>query len=126
VGSFSIWHWIFVLILISPVIIGVTVLGWQRRVFVRHRESGLVKRAYLGWSWSYQLFGWFVPVFRGEIGIALLHLAITIFTFGIFQIVMPFLYNKQQMTRLLTSGWELSDSEEVESFARKQLGMPMS
>jgi hypothetical protein len=126
VGSFSIWHWIFVLILISPVIIGVTVLGWQRRVFVRHRESGLVKRAYLGWTWSYQLFGWFVPVFRGEIGIALLHLAITIFTFGIFQIVMPFLYNKQQMTRLLTSGWELSDSEEVESFARKQLGMPMS
>jgi hypothetical protein len=125
VGSFSIWHWIIVLILVSPFIIGVTALGWQRTIFVRHRESGLVKRAYLGWSWTYQLFGWFVPVFRGEVGIALLHLAITIFTFGIFQIVMPFLYNKQQMTRLLTSGWELSDSEEVETYARKQLGMPM-
>ncbi|MFM7523509.1 MAG: hypothetical protein ACKO4M_04995, partial [Betaproteobacteria bacterium] len=76
-GSFSIWHWLIVLIVFSPIIIGVAVLGWQRRVLVRHKESGLVKTAYLGWSWSYQLFGWFVPVVRGEIGIALLHLAIT-------------------------------------------------
>ena len=123
-GSFSIWHWIGVLIILSPVIIGVAVLGWQRRVLVRHRESGLVRGAYLGWSWSYQLFGWFVPVFRGEIGVALLHLAFTVFTFGIFQIIMPFLYNKQHMTRLLTSGWELSDSDEVVAYARKRLGMP--
>ena len=122
-GSFSIWHWLIVLIVFSPIIIGVAVLGWQRRVLVRHRESGLVKSAYLGWSWSYQLFGWFVPVVRGEIGIALLHLAITVFTFGIFQVVMPFLYNKQQMTRLLTSGWEISDSDDVAAYARKRLGI---
>ena len=122
-GSFSIWHWVVVLVIFSPAIIGLIVLGWQRRVLVRHRESGLVKRAYLGWSWTYQLFGWLVPVFRGEIGIALLHLALTVVTFGIFQIVMPFLYNRQHMTRLLTSGWELHDSEDVEAFAMKRLGI---
>jgi hypothetical protein len=122
-GSFSIWHWVVVLVIFAPAIIGLIVLGWQRRVLVRHRESGLVKRAYLGWSWTYQLFGWLVPVFRGEIGIALLHLALTVVTFGIFQIVMPFLYNRQHMTRLLTSGWELHDSEDVEAFAMKRLGI---
>ena len=98
-------------------------LGWQRRVLVRHKESGLVKTAYLGWSWSYQLFGWFVLAARGEIGIALHHLAITVFTFGIFQVVMPFLHNKQQLTRLLTSGWEISDSDHVVTHTRKRLGM---
>jgi hypothetical protein len=77
-----------------PAIIVVIVLGWQRRVLVRDRESGFVKRAYPDWRWKYQLFVWFVPVFQDEIGIVLLHLAITIFTLRIFQVVMPFLYNK--------------------------------
>jgi len=52
-ASFSIWPWLNVLIVFSPIIIGVAVLGWQRRVLARHKESGLVKTAYLGWSWSY-------------------------------------------------------------------------
>jgi len=64
-----------------------------------------------------------VPVVRGELGIALLHLAITVLTFGIFQVVRPFLYNKQQMTRLITSEWEISESDDVVAYARKRLGM---
>jgi hypothetical protein len=42
-GSFSIWDWIIVLVLLSPVIIGVAVLGLQRGVLVRHPEPELVK-----------------------------------------------------------------------------------
>jgi hypothetical protein len=49
-GSFSVLHWIVVLIVFLPIIIGVAVLGWQRRVLVRHRESGLVKSVYLGFD----------------------------------------------------------------------------
>jgi len=121
---FYLWYWFVLLLIFSPVIIGIAVLGWQKRVLLRHRESGVVKNAYLGWSWTYQLFGWLVPVIRGEIGIAVLHLAITVFTFGMFQIIMPFLYNKQNITRLLIAGWEISDSEQVRAYARKRLGMP--
>ncbi len=122
-SSFSIWHWIILLILFSPVIIGFAVMGVQKTVLVKHQQSGLVKKGFFGFSWTYLLFGWLVPIFRGEVGIGLLHLALTAVTFGVFQIVMPFLYNKQYMTRLLTSGWQLSDEQAVMSTARVKLGI---
>jgi hypothetical protein len=122
-SSFSIWHWIILLILFSPVIIGFAVMGVQKTVLVKHQQSGLVKKGFFGFSWTYLLFGLLVPIFRGEVGIGLLHLALTAVTFGVFQIVMPFLYNKQYMTRLLTSGWQLSDEQAVMSTARVKLGI---
>ena len=45
----------------------------------------------------------FLPIFREEIGIGLLHLVFSILTLNIFQLVMPFLYNKQYTSRMLTS-----------------------
>ena len=59
--------------------------------------------------------------FRGEIGIGLLHLVFSILTLNIFQLVMPFLYNKQYTSRMLTSGWQLSDEETVNALARQKL-----
>lgn len=122
-GSFSIWHWLIVLLLFAPPIIGIMVMGWQKSILVKHLQSGLVKKGFYGYSWTYLLFGWLVPVFRGEIGIGVLHLVLTLFTFGIFQVVMPYLYNKQFMTRLLTSGWQLSDEEPMMANARLRLGI---
>jgi hypothetical protein len=124
-GSFSIWHWVIVLIIFSPIIVGLAVMGLQKSVLVKHQQSGLVKKGYFGYSWTYLLFGWLVPIFRGEVGIGVLHLLLTAFTFGIFQIVMPFLYNKQYMTRLLTSGWQLSDEESTMAAARLKLGIAL-
>jgi hypothetical protein len=114
---------ISLIVLFSPIILGVLILGWQKKVLLRHRESGLVRNGYFGWSWTYQIFGWLVPVVRGEIVIAVMHLVFTIVTFGLFQIVMPFLYNKQYMTRLLTDGWEICDTDEVNVKARNRLGI---
>ena len=37
---------------------------------------------------------------------------------------MPFLYNKQYTSRMLTSGWQLSDEETVNALARQQLKFP--
>ena len=122
-GSFSWMHWLIILIIISPVILGVAILGWQKKIMLRHKESGLTKSGFVGWSWSYQLFGWLVPIFRGEIGLGVLHLLISIVTLGIFQIVMPFLYNKHNISRLLTSGWEINDTEENSQYARIKLGI---
>ena len=62
--------------------------------------------------------GFFVPIFRGEILIGVLHLIFSLVTFGLFQLVIPFLYNKQFTSRMLTSGWELSDKEENMQIAR--------
>ena len=122
-GSFSIWHWLVVLIIFSPLIIGMLVMGRQEEVLVKHQQAGLVKKGYFGYCWTYFFLGWLIPIFRGEIGIGALHLVFTVVTFGIFHIVMPYLYNKQYMTRLLTSGWQLSDEEQVMAIARLKLGV---
>ena len=122
-GSFSIWHWLIVLLIFSPVILGLAIMGPQKSVLIKHSASGLTKKGYFGYSWTYLLFGWLVPVIRGEIGVGVLHLVLTAFTFGIFQIVMPYLYNKQHMTRLLTSGWQLNDTPEINRTAQLKLGI---
>jgi hypothetical protein len=62
-------------------------------------------------------------VFRGELFVGLLHLAITVLTFGIWQFIIAFLYNKQYMTRMLEKGYVLNDTEAVNEVARKKLGI---
>lgn len=98
-------------------------MGLQRKVMLKHQQSGLIRKGYYGFSWTYLFFGWIVPIFRGEIGIGALHLLFTLVSFGLFQLVMPFLYNKQYTSRQLTSGWILADSEENNAKARERLGI---
>jgi hypothetical protein len=122
-GSFSIWHWVIVLIILSPIIFGIALMGLQKRVLIKHKLSNIVKNGYVGYCWTYLIFGWIVPIFRGEIGIGALHLLLTLISFGLFQIIMPFLYNKQFMTRHLTNGYELNDEESVNLIAKQKLGI---
>ena len=106
VGTFSIWHWLIVLIITSPAIIGLAVMGPQRPVTLTHPQTGVVKNSYVGWCWPYYLIGWLLPIFRGEIGVGLIQLLLTTVTLGISGLIMPFLYNKQHMNRLLLAGWQ--------------------
>ena len=69
------------------------------------------------------VFGWFVPLFRGELGVAALHLLFSLVTLGIWQLIACFLYNKQYMTRMLTNGWELAGMETDNLAAQAALGM---
>ncbi len=120
-GALGVFLFIFLLVF-GPALLGIFVFK-QKPILLKHKDSGIRKTARLGWSWTYYYFGFLVPIFRGEITIAVLHLVITIFTLGLFQIIWSFLYNKQHVTRLLTSGWILSDSPEVEEFAKLKLGI---
>lgn len=94
-----------------------------KKVMVQHPVTGLTKNGFYGYSWRYLFFGWWVPLFRGELGVAALHLLFTFCTFGIWQLIVPFLYNKQYMTRLIEKGYVLYDTEEVMSEARAKLGI---
>ena len=122
-GGFSPIHWIIVLLFFSPIIIGIAVMGLQKKIVVKHTQSGLQKNGYIGYCWTYVLFGGFVPIFRSEIGIGLLHIILSAITLGIFNILMSYLYNKQHMTRLLTSGWVIDDTEQNTLFAKTKLGI---
>jgi len=114
---------VLTLFVLSPLIIGSLVLGWQKNIRVKHSESGIQKNCFVGYSWTYFVFGFFVPIFRGEISIGIFHLIFSLVTFGIFQLIMPFLYNKQYSIRLLNDSWNLDDSEENNAIARYKIGI---
>ena len=94
-----------------------------KRIQLINPETGLMKSGYYGFSWTFLFFGWFVPIFRGELFISLLHFVITVVTFGLWQVIIAFLYNKQYMTRMLEKGYVLDDTEEVNEAARLKLGI---
>ena len=122
-GSFSFFHWMMFAILVSPIVLGVLLLGLQKPVRILHRESGLVKTGYIGYSWTYLLFGWFVPLVRGELAVAVLHLVITVFSAGISQLIFPFIFNRQYMQRMLTAGWYLDSLDANYELAQRTLGI---
>ena len=109
--EFSIWHWAVLVVIFSPVILGIALLGLQKSVRIIHLNSGLAKNGYVGYSWTYLVLGWFVPMFRGELGIGVLHFAFTLISAGLSQLIFPLIYNRQYMTRMLTSGWQLDSSD---------------
>ena len=119
----SIIFLVIVLIFFSPLILGLIFMGAQKKINLKHTNSGLNKPGYVGYCWTYFFFSFFVPIFRGEILIGVLHLIFSVVTFGLFQLVIPFLYNKQFTSRMLTSGWELSDTEDNMQVARLKLGI---
>ena len=113
---------VIVLAVFLPLIIGSIVLGWQKKTKVKHDKSDIQKNCFTGYSWTYFFFGFFVPIFRGEIAISSFHFILTLTTFGIFQLIMPFLYNKQYSIRLLNDSWSLNDSEKNNEIARRRIG----
>ena len=117
------WIWALVFVVLSPLILGLLLIGLQKKVRIIHSVSGIAKNGYVGYSWTYLLFGWFVPVVRGELGVGVLHLVITLVSFGLSQLIFPFLYNRQYMNRMLTSGWVLDDTDPNYDLARVKLNI---
>ena len=90
---------------------------------IKHTASGMVKTGYYGFSWTYLFFGWFVPLFRGELVVGALHILFYFITFGLWHFIVCFLYNKQYMQRMLTNGWVLAGSNDENRSAGLVLGI---
>ena len=121
--SIAFFQILILLIIFLPLILGLIFMGLQKKIVFKHKDSGINKNGFVGYCWTYFFFGFFVPIFRGEISIGIFHLIFSLVTFGIFQLIMPFLYNKQFSTRLLTNGWELNDTDERNELARLKIGI---
>ena len=121
--SIAFFQILILLVIFLPLILGLIFMGLQKKIVFKHKDSGINKNGFVGYCWTYYFFGFFVPIFRGEISIGIFHLIFSLVTFGIFQLVMPFLYNKQFSTRLLTNGWELNDTDERNELARLKIGI---
>ncbi len=82
-----------------------------QEIRLRHKESDLTKIGCYGFSWTYLFFGPFVPMFRGELGVGVLHIVFAIFSAGISNIILAFIYNKQYLRRQLENGWVLAGKD---------------
>jgi hypothetical protein len=95
-------------------------------VMMKNPQNGLLKKGYYGFSWTYLFFGWFVPLIRGELGVAALHLLFSIVTLGLWQLVVSFLYNKQYLSRLISAGFKFADRPEVNAQAAVAVGADLA
>ncbi|MBK1870149.1 hypothetical protein JHL16_27545 [Aestuariivirga sp. YIM B02566] len=92
---------------------------------MKNPATGQIKTGFFGFSWTYFFFGWWVPLLRGELGVAALHLLFSIVTLGIWQIIVSFMYNRQYTSRLIEAGYRFFDSPEVNQKAAEYIGVDL-
>lgn len=95
-------------------------------VMLKNPTNGLLKKGYYGFSWTYLFFGFLVPLIRGELGVGALHLLFSIVTFGLWQLIACFLYNKQFLTRQIAAGFKFADRPEVNAAAAVAVGVDLN
>lgn len=71
-------------------------------------KTGLLKNCQLGFSWTTLFFGFFVPLFRGDIIFASIMLISTLII-PFLWIIFPFIYNKCYIKSLLEKGYYPAD-----------------
>jgi len=107
---------------------GITV---ATRIALKHKETGLVKDGFYGFSWTTFFFGFFPALFRGDfitfIGGFVISVIIAIVTMGIgaffIGVVWAFMYNKYYTRRLLERGYVLAGGEGDNALAAASLGI---
>jgi hypothetical protein len=122
-----IWAWAVVLAtFLFPFVLKFAFGVGAKRVILKNPQTGQIKKGYWGFSWTYLMFGWWVPLLRGELSIAALHLLFSIVTFGLWQLIVSFLYNGQYTNRRIAEGFRLADLPLVNQSAAAALGIDLA
>jgi hypothetical protein len=101
------------------------------RIVLKHKESGIVKDGFYGFSWATLFFGFFPALFRGDfitfIGGFVVTVIIGVVTFGVgafcVGLVWAFMYNKYYTRKLIERGYALAGSDGDNSRAAAALGV---
>lgn len=95
-----------------------------------HPQSGALRQAPVGFSWTTLLFGFFPALIRGHWTGALVIFLVGFLTFGLSQLVFAFIYNKMYVKHLLGDGFKLSsatvDTAELSRHLRIELPLDPS
>lgn len=93
------------------------------KVYMKN-QVGVTKQVKLGFSWTMLFFGFFVPLFRGDLKWTLLSVVLSIVTGGLAWFVLPFIYNKSYIKGLLYAGWLPADDHSRSAMLAKGLPVP--
>lgn len=100
-------------------------------IAMRHKESGVVKEGFYGYSWTTLLFGFGPALFRGDfltfVAGIVIAIPLAIATAGFSNIFIAigwgFMYNKYYTRKLLERGYEFAGSEGENILAAAALGI---
>lgn len=101
------------------------------KVTMKHKDTGIMKDGYFGFSWTTLLFGFFPALFRSDfitfLGGFIITLILGLATYGIawlvIGIIWAFMYNKNYTRKLLEQGYIFADSEYKNIEAAEALGI---
>jgi hypothetical protein len=99
------------------------------RIPMINRKTGISKEGFIGFSWTYLFFGFWVPLLRGHYVMTGIHFLIFLagvltFTWWVVQIVLAFFFNKFYTLRLIEEGYDFVEPDsELANIARTILGI---
>jgi hypothetical protein len=101
------------------------------KIAMKHKDSGVMKEGFYGFSWTTLFFGFFPALFRGDfitfIGGFVISVIIGIFTLGIgtlfIGIAWGFMYNKYYTRKLLERGYAFAGTESENTSAAAAIGI---
>ena len=92
-------------------------------VMLKNKDSGVVRKGLYGFSWTSFFWGFFVPLFRGDLKHTVVWFLAWFFTFGVSNIIQAFIYNKMYTKALMDRGYQFFDSEARVALAKSSLGV---
>jgi hypothetical protein len=103
------------------------------RIALKHKDTGIIKDGFYGFSWTSFFFGFFPALFRGDfitfIGGFVITVIIGLVTAGIgaffVGIVWAFMYNKYYTRKLIERGYALAGSDADNTLAASALGIAL-
>ncbi len=101
------------------------------RIVLKHKDTGIIKDGYYGFSWTTLFFGFFPPLFRADfltfIGAFVILVILGGLTFGIgsgiASLIWAFMYNRYYTRRLLERGYQFGGSDSENAKAASKLGV---
>ena len=103
------------------------------RIALTHKETGIMKDGFYGFSWTTLFFGFFPALFRGDfitfLGGFVIMVIVGAATAGVGAVIIAiawaFMYNKYYTRKLLERGYKFASTEAENARAASVLGIVM-
>lgn len=93
------------------------------KIYFSHPQTGKMREAPVGFSWTVFFFGFFPPLFRGHwVGFFILLLTALV-TAGFSNILFMFIYNKMYIKHLIADGYKAKSSSTDLDFVQQRAGL---